>query len=347
MLVIDHLNKKFDRFNISDISMKIEDSEYHILLGESGAGKSVLLELIAGIIYPDSGRISLHGNDITELSTGKRKTGLVFQQPAIFPHYTVSQNISYPIHHLSKVHKKRKVEELAELMGIRHLLHQKTTMLSGGELQRIALARAFAADPLILLLDEPLSAVDTSMRADIRGLLRDINKRGMPVLHVTHDFEEAIALGNKISIIEQGKIVQTGTAQDVIENPRSIFTAGFTGERNFFKAQIEGHNAIIQSGEKTSIVIRLGDSLPVSEANILIRSSSVTIALHEPDMSNMNNFKGILSAINPKKEGYQLCIDAGINLYASVTDDSFNRMQLSLGQFLWVTFKASAVEVII
>jgi ABC-type Fe3+/spermidine/putrescine transport system ATPase subunit len=347
MLDIDHLIKKFERFTIGDISMKIEDSEYHILLGESGAGKSVLMELIAGIIYPDSGSISLHGKDITKLPTGKRRIGLVFQQPAIFPHYTVSENISYPIQHIRKADKKRKAEELAEMMGISHLLHQKTTKLSGGELQRISLARAFAADPLILLLDEPLSAVDTSMRADIRGLLRDINKKGMPVLHVTHDFEEAIALGNKISIIEQGQIVQTGTAQDVIENPRSIFTAGFTGERNFFKARIEGHNAIIQSKEKTSIIIRLGDLFPVTEANILVRSSSVTIALHEPDMSNMNNFKGILTAINPKKEGYQLCIDAGINLYASVTDDSFNRMQLTLGQMLWVTFKASAVEVII
>lgn len=347
MLVIDHLTKRYDRFTIDDVSMEIDDSEYHILLGESGAGKSVLLELIAGIIYPDTGNILLNGKNITRIPTGKRRTGLVFQQPAIFPHLTVSQNIAFPLHHLSKAEKKIKVHELSELMGIKHLLDQKTTMLSGGELQRISLARAFAADPLILLLDEPLSAVDTSMRSDIRGLLRDINKRGMPVLHVTHDFEEAIALGSKISIIEKGQIVQTGSVQDVIENPRSIFTAGFTGERNFYKARIEGHSAFIQTKDNASINIRLGEIYSVPEANILVRSSTVTVALHEPDMSNMNSFKGILTAINPKKDGYQLCIDAGINLYASVTDESLHRMRLTIGQPLWATFKASAVEVII
>jgi len=347
MLVIDKLNKKFERFSINNLSLQVAGSEYHILLGESGSGKSVLLELIAGIVSPDSGSITLSGQDITHLPTGKRKTGLVFQQPAIFPHYTVADNIAYPLQHLPKSQRTVKVNELAEMMGITRLLNQKTTVLSGGELQRIALARIFASDPQLLLLDEPLSAVDTPMRADIRGLLRNINKQGMPILHVTHDFEEAVALASTISIIEKGQIVQSGTVEDVINNPRSTFSAGFTGERNFFKAEIKGHIAFITSKAGEAIRLRLNEDYSISQANILIRSSAVTISLHEPDMSNTNNFKGVLTAINPKKSGYQLCIDTGVNIYASVTEDSFERLQLKKGQALWATFKASAVEVII
>lgn len=346
MLVISHLNKRFDRFSISDINMEVDPVDYHILLGKSGAGKSVLLELIAGITPPDSGDITLFGKNITRLPTGNRRTGLIFQSPAIFPHFTVFQNIAYPIVKFSRHDKFEKVKQLAELMGIDHLLSQKSTVLSGGELQRVALARIFASEPLILLLDEPLSAIDTSMKADIRGLLRGLNKKGMPILHVTHDFEEAVALGNKISIIENGRIVQSGTTQAVIENPKNTFSANFTGERNFFKVAIENHEAIIQGNQNIPVIIQLGDSYPVDEANILIRSKTISILLNEPEISNMNNFRGTIATINPKKEGFQICIDAGINLYAYITTEAFEKLNLREGLPVWASFKASSVEVI-
>lgn len=346
MLVINHLNKRFDRFSVTDINMEVDSGDYHILLGKSGAGKSVLLELIAGITPADSGEITLFGRNITRLPTGNRRTGLIFQSPAIFPHLTVFQNIAYPMVKLSRNDKSDKVKQLAEFMGIDHLLSQKPAVLSGGELQRVALARIFASEPLILLLDEPLSAIDTSMKADIRGLLRGLNKKGMPILHVTHDFEEAVALGNKISIIENGSIVQSGTTQTVIENPKNTFSANFTGERNFFKATIRNHEATIQGNQHKPVTIKLGDSYPVDEANILIKSKTISILLHEPEISNMNNFRGRISTINPKKEGFQICIDAGINLYAYITSEAFEKLNLSEGLTVWASFKASSVEVI-
>ncbi len=347
MLVINHLNKQFDRFAINDVNLKVNPADYHILLGKSGAGKSVLLELIAGITLPDSGTITLFGKDITKLPNGKRRTGLIFQSPAIFPHLTVSQNIAYPMVKLSRHNKVLKVKELAELMGIVHLLTQKSTVLSGGELQRVALARIFASEPQILLLDEPLSAIDTSLKADIRGLLRSLNRKGMPILHVTHDFEEAVALGNIISVIEDGQIVQSDTTQAVIDNPRNTFSANFSGERNFFKATINGHRASITGNYNRPVSILLNDSYTDDEASILIRSKTVSILLHEPEISNMNNFKGIITNVNPKKEGYQICIDIGINLYAYITTEAFDKLGIHEGLAVWASFKASSVEVII
>lgn len=345
MLEIRNLSKKFTGFAISDISLEVATEDYHILLGQSGAGKSVLLELIAGMSSPDSGSIILNGKDITHLPSGRRNIGLVFQSPAIFPHLTVSKNIAYPLFRERKVTRTKRVNELAEMMGISHILDRKTTVLSGGEIQRVALARIFASEPKVLLLDEPLSAIDASIRADIRGLLRKLNKNGMPVLHVTHDFEEALALGTKLTVIEKGRIIQTGSVKEVIDNPKSSFSASFTGERNFYKASIVGTDAIINDYKGTT-VIKIGEHVPVKDASILVRSNTITIDIHKPENSNLNNFSGIIIDINPKKEGYQVCIDTGINFFVTITQESFEKMQLKIGAKVWISFKATSVEVI-
>ncbi len=347
MLVIKNLYKAFDGFALQNIHLQVEQSDYHILLGESGAGKSLLLEIIAGMQLPDKGNIILNNVDITSLPAHKRKTGLVFQSPAIFPNFDVAGNIGYPLHHLSAASRKEKVFRYAEMMGIVHLLQQRSTVLSGGELQRVALARILASDPLILLLDEPLSAIDASLRADIRGLLRKLNRDGMPVLHVTHDYEEAMALGNKISIIEKGNIVQTGTTAEVLENPRTFFAASFSGERNFFNVRFIGSHALIDGKQGENITIKLNQTPPFQEAKILIRANSISILLHEPDSSNMNNFKGVITSILPRKDGYQICTDIGVPVYANITSESLLRMNLTEKQEIWLSFKASAVEVIL
>jgi ABC-type Fe3+/spermidine/putrescine transport system ATPase subunit len=233
------------------------------------------------------------------------------------------------------------------MMGISHLLQRKTTVLSGGELQRIALARVLASKPTILLLDEPLSAIDTPMKADLRGLLHSLNNDGMPILHVTHDFEEAVALGNYISIIDNGQIIQSGIAEEVISNPKTSFSANFSGERNFFKGYISSGLAYVHDENKVIVPIKLAHPVNHDQASILIRSNSVTLSLHEPDSSNLNNFEGTISKINPQKDGFQVCINIGISLFANITSESFIKMQLSEGLNIWVSFKASSVEVII
>lgn len=348
MLEISDLNKKFRRFSLNGINLTIGRDDYYVLLGESGAGKSVLLELIAGIIRPDSGRIFLGGKDITHIPVEKRQTGLMFQSPAIFPHMTVSGNIAYPLHGLPGHEKEAKVQELAAQMGIKHLSEERPAKLSGGELQRLALARTLASEPLMLLLDEPLSSVDTPMKASLRGLLRNLNQQGMPVLHVTHDFEEAIALATHIAVMENGKIIQTGTPEEIIHQPKSGFAAGFTGEKNFFRARVNGMYAILETSEHLlePLRIRLEESHGDGPASILIRSGHILIATTAPDLSTTNNFPGIISSISPLRDGYEVCIENGYRFYARITAESFERMHLAPGKKAWACFKASAAEII-
>lgn len=348
MLEIKHLKKSFGRFSIRDINLTVSGNDYYILLGASGAGKSVLLELIAGLEKPDDGHIFLNGNEITRLSVDKRRTGLIFQTPAIFPHLTVKQNIAFPLKQLKNRDSNIKVLQLATQMAIDHLLDQKPTVLSGGELQRVALARTLASDPLMLLLDEPLSAVDTPMKSELRGLLRELNQQGMPILHVTHDFEEAIALASTIGVIEDGKIVQSGNPADILTNPKTGFAAGFTGEHNFFKANILDDCARIISFENNPeyVDIKLNDTYKNGPANILIRSKYVIVSTDEPHMSTVNNISGIISSINPSRDGFEICIHGVIDIFARITRESLEKMKLIPGMKAWACFKASSVEVI-
>ncbi|MFH1119550.1 MAG: ABC transporter ATP-binding protein [Bacteroidota bacterium] len=348
MLEIKNISREFGRFRISNINLTISGNDYYILLGASGAGKSVLLEIIAGLIKPDGGQILLNGKDITALTVDKRRTGLIFQSPAIFPHLTVRQNIAYPVKHSKNKDAEGFIHKLAKQMSIFHLLDQKPAILSGGELQRVALARTLASDPVMLLLDEPLSAVDTPMKSGLRGLLRELNQQGLPVLHVTHDFEEAFALASTISVIENGCIVQTGSPAEILTNPRTGFTAGFSGERNFFRAELNGLTAKVRSGNNSDLFtdIKLNDEYESGPANILVRSKYVIITLDEPHMSTVNNLSGIIDSINPSREGFEVCIRGSIDIFARITKESFDKMNLRNGMKAWACFKASSVEVI-
>jgi molybdopterin-binding protein len=348
MLEIKELNKTLGRFRISDVNLTVARDDYFIMLGASGAGKSVLLEMIAGLVKPDSGQIILNGNDITSIAVEKRRTGLIFQSPAIFPHLTVGQNIAFPLKHRKSMSSLQLVHKLAGQMSIQHLLNQKPAILSGGELQRVALARTLASDPVMLLLDEPLSAVDTPMKSGLRGLLRELNKQGMPILHVTHDFEEAVALATTMAVIENGRIVQAGSPSDILSSPNTGFAAGFSGEHNFYNAVISKKSAIIKGASdlRASVEIKLNDDYEDGPANLLIKSKYVIISPDEPQMSTVNNLKGAIIGINPSRDGFEVCIRGTIDIYARITRESLEKMKLATGQQVWACFKASSIDVI-
>ncbi|MBW6491782.1 MAG: ABC transporter ATP-binding protein [Lentimicrobium sp.] len=344
MLEIKNLNKSYGRFSIQDINLHISSADYYVLLGPSGAGKSVLLEMIAGITKPDSGKIILHEQDITDLRIDRRKTGLIFQNPAIFPHMTVRENIMYGMGKGLKSNKRLKTGLLAEQMGISHLLESGTTKLSGGELQRIALARILASEPDILLLDEPMSAIDTTLKSGLRGLLRDLNKQGLPVLHVTHDYEEAIALANTMAVIENGRIIQKGTPEEIFNKPGSTFVATFSGEHNFFRSSIKNH--VISPEGHSDILIYGPDDVGDGHAHIMIRSKNIIISNQKPELSTMNNFQGVIQSINPFRDGFEIKMACGIHIVARITKDSVERLNLYPGKTVWACFKASSVEII-
>jgi len=244
MLELNNISLKLGEFSLENINLKVNKGDYFVLLGVSGAGKSILLEMIAGMLYPDKGTIILQGKDITNVKIQERGVGLVFQDYAIFPNMTVKQNIAFPLK-CKKLNKKgieQKINEIAEIVNISHLLHRKPESLSGGEQQRVALGRILTLEPKCLLLDEPLSSLDAQLRDGMQTLLRKINRMGQTIIHVTHDYREAISLANKLAVLYEGQIIQTGTPKEVFHNPGSKFVANFTGIKNFYNALLEDQN---------------------------------------------------------------------------------------------------------
>jgi ABC-type Fe3+/spermidine/putrescine transport system ATPase subunit len=232
MIEVSNLGCSFGDFALDDVSLRIEKSQYWVLLGPSGCGKSVLLQTIAGFFAPSTGKVAIDGRDATSLPPEKRNIGLVFQQAALFPHLTVRANIEYGLRarRVPADDIRRTVDELIERLGLAGILPRPVATLSGGEAQRVAIARALAPKPVLLLLDEPLSAVDHNARIDLQAELARVHKElALTTLHVTHSREEAAALSDRLAIMNQGRIVQTGTLAEVSAKPRCPFVARFLG----------------------------------------------------------------------------------------------------------------------
>jgi len=348
MLTVDNISKKFSGFNLDKVSFNVEKGDYFILLGESGAGKSMLLEIIAGLVNPESGSIFLEGKDITRERIQDRKIGLVFQDYAIFPHLSVRENIAYSLSgtKLTHLQKKENVQSTAEQLGIADLLHRKPSTLSGGELQRVALARTMIQQPQLLLLDEPLASLDTLIKADLRSMLRKIHRNGQTILHVTHDYEEAISLGNKIAVIDNGKIIQEGTPEEVFRFPKSEFVAHFVGVKNFFKGKLTRENKSTYALIDNRVRIRVETDEDAEEGYLAIRSEDIFLSKEMMQSSALNNFQGKVVEIIPASTGVEVILDIGLRIHALVTRESINTLGIIEGSDLWIHFKATAVRFI-
>jgi ABC-type Fe3+/spermidine/putrescine transport system ATPase subunit len=222
----------FGEFVLRDISLRIDKGDYWVILGPSGCGKSVLLQTIAGFFSPARGRILVDGRDITATAPEHRKMGLVFQQAALFPHKSVRENIAYGLRarKVARAEVDRTVDDLVDRLSLRAILARPVATLSGGEAQRVAVARALAIKPDLLLLDEPMSALDHNTRLELQIELARVHKElGLTTLHVTHSREEAAALGDHVAIMLGGRIVQRGSAAEVQGRPRCPFVARFLG----------------------------------------------------------------------------------------------------------------------
>ena len=345
MLELKNISLNFKEFSLKDISLSVKQGEYFVLLGKSGAGKSLILEIITGMLKPDSGKVFLSGKDITEERIQKRQVAIVFQDYAVFPHLSVKENICYPLkaNKISKPEREKRVVELGERLGIRHLLNRKTTSLSGGELQRVALARALAMDPKCILLDEPLSALDIQLQHDLRTMLRKLNKEGLTIIHVTHDYEEAVSLADRVGIIDSGTIEQIGTLKEVFHSPKSLYIANLTGIKNFYNAEITvGGKALLEQKKE----IFLSSTGNEKQGFVLFRAEDVVISCEPIISSFANSFKGRIIHISPTVSGVEVLVDAGIRLTSLITEQSVQKLALKEGKDVYVNFKASAVRFI-
>ncbi|MFW5945011.1 MAG: ABC transporter ATP-binding protein [Bacteroidota bacterium] len=349
MLELKNISKSFGGFRIHDIDLRVEVGDYYVILGKSGAGKTLLLEILAGLIVPDKGMIELEGRDITKQRIQDRPMGLVFQDHAIFPHFTVFGNIAYPLkrRRFSGSEIDRRIEDLAETMQIRHLLNRYPDTLSGGEVQRTVLARTLAFGPRLLLLDEPLSSLDVQFKKELQALLRDLNRRGQTIVHVTHDYEEALALANRVGVMQGGTLVQQGDIDRVFRNPKSKFIADFVGIKNFYHAVIEpisGKKHTRARINDHTVFYVLDDNIQ-GEVILTLDAQNVIISRQRLESTALNNFKGTILEIIPTHSGLEVVLDIGVKLAVMISHDSFNRLNMKKGISVWAGFKASAIRV--
>ncbi len=347
MLRLDYLSITKGDFSVRNLTLEIAQGEYFMLLGRSGTGKTTLLETIIGMTRPASGHIYLGDVDITHQRIQDRDVGMVFQDQLLFPHLSVRQNITYGLKKGLRNRKAASVRcrELANQLAISHLLKRRPATLSAGETRRVALARALASRPLCLLLDEPLVSLDSKSRSEMRVLLRRLNREGCTIVHVTHDFEEAISLAHRIGIIGNRRILQVGTPDEVFKHPESEFVARFVGIRNFVKGELVGGadtngglGRFVTAGPVFMTSVNGGHG----PGYLLLRSTDITIANEKPNTSARNVFDGTITDIERTRQGMAVTIDVGVELVATVTERSLKSMAFQHGRRVWVSFKATA-----
>ena len=317
---IEHVSKHWGDFTaLKDVSLAVNKGEFICFLGPSGCGKTTLLRAVAGLDMQSEGRIVMNGRDVSDLPPARRDFGIVFQSYALFPNLSVADNVAYGLHgkRLPRSQVDKRVQELLALVGLPDQGKKHPAQLSGGQQQRVALARALATSPSLLLLDEPLSALDARVRAHLRHEIKQLQKNlGVTTIMVTHDQEEAMTMADRIVVMRAGRIEQIGTPAEVYAKPASAFVASFIGEMNFMPAQVQGTNLITINGKRL-----------------------------QADTSGLNGEREVLAAIRPEDIQVNDLDAAGANmLHTEISDSEYLgpvvRARLSGGDLAGVQLRA-------
>ncbi len=332
-------------FAVHDANMDIDEQEYFVLLGPTGAGKTVLLECIAGLHQPETGDIYVGGQRVNDTAPEARGLGYLPQDYALFPHLTVAQNIAFGMRIRKKPRDEieRKVGQLSELLGITHLLGRSPVKLSGGEKQRSALARALAIEPKVLLLDEPLSALDEQTREGLCVELRRVHEElGTTTLHVSHNFEETMSVADKIGIIHEGRIRQIGTPEEVFRRPTTEFVAAFVRTENVFRgtARTEGDRLLVQCGSAQLEA----ESGPEGEVFLAVRPEEVTVTA-APGPERANRLVGRVARVMDRGALVRVDVEAGLTVVALIGRRSFQGSGLGVGDEAAVMFDPASAHV--
>ena len=348
-LSLQGISKRFaDVIAVKHFDLDIPKGSLVSLLGPSGCGKTTTLRMIAGFEQPDpgEGRILLDGQDITLVPPNRRDIGMVFQSYALFPNMTVRANIAFGLrmHRLAKPEIDVRVREILDLVRLRETAGRFPHQLSGGQQQRIALARALAIRPRVLLLDEPLSALDAEVRVALRGEIRRIQSElAITTVYVTHDQEEALSISDLVVVMNRGAIEQIGAPEVIYHAPRTRFVAGFIGTANQFNGVVQGGDSVMWNGVRLLVPPRpgYGDS---TEAVVLVRPENMTVHEQDPRPGGGNVIQGIVETITFHGALTRLGIDAGgQRVVADVTMGV--RKHFLLNQQVWISFPPEACQV--
>ncbi|PVZ20220.1 MULTISPECIES: ABC transporter ATP-binding protein [unclassified Pseudomonas] len=295
LVSLRNLNKHYGNFvAVDNLSLDIQEGEFLTFLGSSGSGKSTTLSMLAGFETPSSGAIEVAGKDLVNVPPHKRGIGMVFQRYSLFPHLSVRDNIAFPlaIRKLDAAERERKVDAMLRLVQLEAFASRRPSQLSGGQQQRVAIARALVYEPRILLMDEPLGALDKKLREDLQDELRQLHRRlGLTIVYVTHDQEEAMRLSQRIAIFSHGKVVGLGTGVSLYQDPPNAFVASFLGNSNFLDVVASGQGAASFEGQ--GLAIRLSSEHRAGQALRLMVRPEKALALSQAD-----------AAINPLPAGW-------------------------------------------
>jgi molybdate/tungstate transport system ATP-binding protein len=347
MIRISNLHIELGEFILKDLNLTINDHEYFIVLGPTGAGKTVLLESIAGLNPVKNGNIQLNGRDITYLKPENREISMVYQDHVLFPHLSVKENIIFglKLRKKSEGEIKESLEWLTGLLDVANLLNRRPLTLSGGEKQKVALARALVTRPEILLLDEPLSALDPENREEVQEELRILHKvLNNTIIHVTHDFEEAMALGTQVAVIGGGKLRQVGTPDQIFYHPESSFVARFALVRNILRGETQRN--------KGNTVFKMPDLELEVVSDIegpcyaAIRPENLRISENSIDSASPNVFQGrVMGIVVNKGAGVQITVNIPTVIKALVSYQQYSAMELKIGKTVYLSVGPSAVQI--
>jgi ABC-type sugar transport system ATPase subunit len=326
MIRLEGVSCEWPEFAIRDINLEVRTGEYLTIVGPTGAGKTLLLELILGIHCPDKGRIFLDGVDVTHLPPEKRGIGMVYQDYLLFPHLDVTDNMAFGLRYRQTpaTENESRLQRTARLLGIEHLLHRYPATLSGGEQQRVAIGRALIPEPRVLLLDEPLSALDwrnaRRLRTEIQNLHQD---QKLTIVHVTHDLAEVRAFGGQIALIDDGSLKALGSAEDMLRRPPSVFAANFFGCVNVFEAARFADSSSVHSGPLKARC----NSLAASRFHIVVHPDEVTLLPHTLE-DGTNRLRGTVSGLTD--EGSYVSVTIDVNGIGGALVVHTNRQTVSL-----------------
>lgn len=346
MIHLKNVYKKIGSFSIENVNLSIDDNEYFVILGPTGAGKTIILEIISGMYKPDQGEIWINGRNVSSESPERRNIGFVYQDYMLFPHLDVLENIAFALE-IKKISPRiieQKIEQITVMLKIEELLKRNPATLSGGEQQRVALARALVTEPEVLLLDEPLSALDPRSKELFQQELKAIHQQvKTTTIHITHDFNEAFILADRIGIMRDGELVEMGTPQEVFQRPNTEFVAEFVGMENIYNGEIvnDGKSSYVRIG---SICISVVSGLQGS-VQVAIRPEDIIITREKFPSSARNMLNARIIKIMSHGSFMKVMLDAGISLAVLVTKQAIEEMNLEVGQNVLAVFKASAVHI--
>ena len=339
-LTTERLFKRFgDTVAVNEVSLSIRKGEIFALLGSSGCGKSTLLRMLAGFEQPTSGSIRLNGLDLAGLPPYERPINMMFQSYALFPHLTVAENIAFGLKRegMPKDQIAQRVDEMLQLVRLRDYARRKPHQLSGGQQQRVALARSLAKRPQLLLLDEPLGALDKKLREQTQfELVNIIESVGVTVVMVTHDQEEAMTMASRVAVMSEGKVLQVGRPQEVYEYPNCRFVADFVGNINMFDGTLQDNDASSCTIQTPLGLVEVGHGVSVAEGmpiSVAVRPEKIRISLQRPERARPKVFSGKVVEIAYLGDVNTYIVHTPEGVKIKITD--INSMHDSEGEITW------------